>query len=94
MPYKRFVKMHIIALIEFLIGNGFKLPISFLELVTGFYQRILYRQLINSFNINYVINAGANNGGFAKNLRSIGYSDYILSFDPDPIAYAELNDMT
>jgi FkbM family methyltransferase len=84
--------MHIIAFIEFLIGKGFKLPISFLELVKGFYKRILYRELINSLNINCVIDAGANNGGFAKNLRSIGYSGYILSFEPDPIAYADLQD--
>jgi FkbM family methyltransferase len=79
-----------IGFIEFLISKGFKLPLSFSELVKGFYKRILYKQLLDSLKINCVIDAGANNGGFAKNLRSLGYSGYILSFEPDPFAYAEL----
>lgn len=76
--------------IEFLISKGFKLPLSFSELVKGFYKRILYKQLLDTLKINCVIDAGANNGGFAKQLRSLGYSDYILSFEPDPFVYAEL----
>ena len=79
-----------IRLIEFLIAKGFELPISFSELVKGFYKRILYKQMLDSLKINCVIDAGANNGGFAKNLRFLGYSGYILSFEPDPSVYAEL----
>lgn len=79
-----------IGFIKFLISKGFKLPLSFSELVKGFYKRTLYKQLLDSLKINCVIDAGANNGGFAKNLRSLGYSDYILSFEPDPFTYAEL----
>jgi FkbM family methyltransferase len=50
----------------------------------------LYVKMLDCLEINCVIDVGVNNGEFAKNLRSIGYSGYILSFELDPICYAEL----
>jgi FkbM family methyltransferase len=80
----------LINLIEFLISRGFSPPQTLLELSKGLQKRILLKKLLDSLEINCVIDVGANNGGFAKTLRSIGYSGYILSFEPDPLAYSEL----
>jgi FkbM family methyltransferase len=46
----------------------------------------LYKSLKN-FEINLVLDIGANEGQFASELRSVGYKDKIISFEPLPGAY-------
>lgn len=46
--------------------------------------------LINNYSIDLVVDVGANAGSFGRQLRSIGYSGRILSFEPLSSAYIQL----
>jgi FkbM family methyltransferase len=45
-------------------------------------------------NINYIIDVGANEGQFGKELRYYGYKDGILSFEPQRLANQKLKNFT
>jgi FkbM family methyltransferase len=47
-------------------------------------------QLFNYFNINKIFDVGANTGGYASSMRSAGYVDNIISFEPVKLAYDQL----
>jgi FkbM family methyltransferase len=47
-------------------------------------------QLFNYFNINKIFDVGANTGGYASSMRSAGYVDNIISFEPVKVAYNQL----
>ena len=47
-------------------------------------------QLFKYFNINKIFDVGANTGGYASSMRSAGYVDNIISFEPVKEAYDQL----
>lgn len=47
-------------------------------------------QLFKYFNINKIFDVGANTGGYASSIRSAGYVDNIISFEPVKEAYNQL----
>lgn len=53
-------------------------------------ERQFIRRLINRLNVDCVIDVGANVGQYARDLRLIGFGGTILSFEPDPTAFAKL----
>lgn len=48
------------------------------------------RHLINSKNVNLVLDVGANRGDFVRALRAIGYSGRAVSFEPQSRAHKDL----
>lgn len=48
------------------------------------------KKLMYSYGINIVLDVGANSGQYAQELRSIGYKERIISFEPLSSAYAQL----
>jgi FkbM family methyltransferase len=53
-------------------------------------QRQFLRNLLQRLEIDCVLDVGANVGQFGEELRLIGYSGLIISFEPDPETYAKL----
>jgi FkbM family methyltransferase len=47
-------------------------------------------QLFKYFHINKIFDVGANTGGYASSMRSAGYNDNIISFEPVKVAYDQL----
>lgn len=43
---------------------------------------VTYKRILSKFNIQHIIDAGANEGQFALGMRKLGYSEYISSFEP------------
>lgn len=74
-----------------LIKTGFKPPIMQAEMVKGFCKRICLKNLLDKSKINCVLDVGANDGGFAKMLREIGYRGYIISFEPNFDEFSRLS---
>lgn len=58
--------------------------------LSGFLEWGMLREVLSDFRINCVLDVGANIGQFAKNLRRIGYRDYICSFEPTTEAFSSL----
>jgi len=53
-------------------------------------DRQLY-QLLNACDVNYVLDVGANTGGYGTRLRrNVGYLGPLLSFEPEHVAYERL----
>lgn len=50
------------------------------------------KRLLESYNINLVLDVGANIGQYGKELREIGYKGKIVSFEPQSSAYKELSE--
>jgi FkbM family methyltransferase len=75
---------------------GFKLlPIKKYRDIKNFFRDFVRRKILfHSQNIDFVFDVGANNGGYAKYLREIGYENDILSFEPLTSAYNELLSFT
>jgi FkbM family methyltransferase len=76
------------------VKMGFKiLPFKKYREIKKFYKDFERRRILfHSQKIDFVIDVGANNGGYAKYLREqIGYTDQILSFEPLTKAYNELS---
>lgn len=48
------------------------------------------KRLLAQLRINCVVDVGANRGQFARELRGIGYTDHIISFEPVTREFAEL----
>jgi FkbM family methyltransferase len=53
-------------------------------------HRALLRALLESRGINYVIDVGAHTGGYATQLRELGYGGEIVSFEPVAAAFEAL----
>lgn len=53
-------------------------------------QRRFTRRLLRELQIDCVLDVGANCGQFGRELRAIGYKGWILSFEPSPDSYAQL----
>jgi len=45
---------------------------------------------MNELNINLVLDVGANDGGYGREIRDRGYKGLIISFEPNPIAFKRL----
>jgi FkbM family methyltransferase len=54
-------------------------------------QRKFLRQMLRRLHVDCVFDVGANVGQYASELRNLGYSGTILSFEPDPACFAALS---
>ena len=75
-----------------LIAAGFKLPGKKLDMTYGFLERMYLRDALRLFNINLVFDVGANDGGFVRLLRGIGYRGRIVSFEPNRDVFSSLSE--
>lgn len=48
-------------------------------------------ELLDLHNVDVVFDIGANDGGYASELRSSGWNGRVVSFEPQPLAYARLS---
>ena len=53
-------------------------------------QRIFLKRFLTGLGIDCVFDVGANGGQYGAELRRIGYRGHIISFEPDPTAFALL----
>lgn len=60
------------------------------QLVSGYLEWTLLRDVLQTYTINCVLDVGANIGQFARNLRRVGYRGHICSFEPTEQAFAQL----
>lgn len=60
----------------------------------GFNRRIApnFVEIIRANRIDIVLDVGANDGGFGRDLRDSGYTGRIHSFEPNPVAFKRLKD--
>lgn len=60
------------------------------QLANGYLDLSLLRAILQQCEINCVLDVGANIGQYATNLRRIGYTGYICSFEPVEEAYSKM----
>ena len=53
---------------------------------------VTYRKIINRFNIDHIIDVGANEGQFAQSMRRLGFTGRISSFEPLNDVFKELSE--
>jgi FkbM family methyltransferase len=70
-----------------LISAGLNAPENPLD---RFLEFTMLKQLLAKLEIDCVLDVGANDGQFARNLRAIGYRGRIISFEPVPEVFARL----
>ena len=66
------------------------LPAIFRRLNPHWHQLAYLSKVLQSLRTDCVLDVGANAGQFALQLRSLGYTGLILSFEPDPQVFKEL----
>src|SRR5579863_10228458 len=66
------------------------LPRLSLDLAHWFRNRVLLRHILEKLSINCVLDVGANRGQFGTLLRGIGYTGWIISFEPIRASYEAL----
>ncbi len=72
-----------------LISLGLKVPDPFIDR----YNELTHlKRLLEILDINCVLDVGANRGQFAHELRAIGYTGYIISFEPILQEFAVLSE--
>ncbi len=69
------------------IASGMPIPTNALEKLL---EWKLLGETLTRLQINCVLDVGANVGQFVGNLRQIGYRGHIISFEPVPAAFAEM----
>lgn len=69
---------------------GKRLSIVPASLRANWPQRMFLKQLLGDLAIDCVLDVGANGGQYGSELRRIGYRGVIVSFEPDPRAFALL----
>jgi FkbM family methyltransferase len=74
-----------------LISTGYKFSPGQTKLIEDFLARTYLRDVLKRFNINCVLDVGAQNGSFAKHLRWIGYDGHLLCFEPNPEEFRHLS---
>ena len=59
---------------------------------SGFQRRLNpdFVDVMNEQNINLVLDVGANDGGYGREIRDRGYKGLIISFEPNPVAFKRL----
>jgi len=71
-----------------MVSRGFQLPEGQIDRVT---ELTHLKTLLRELAINCVLDVGANRGQFARELRGIGYTGHIISFEPLPHEFARLS---
>ena len=59
---------------------------------SGFQRRLTpdFLDVMNELDINLVLDVGANDGGYGREIRDRGYKGLIISFEPNPRAFKRL----
>jgi FkbM family methyltransferase len=59
---------------------------------SGFQRRLApdFMDVMNELDINLVLDVGANDGGYGREIRDRGYKGIIISFEPNPNAFKRL----
>lgn len=71
--------------------NGTKLPPALLKAMhPDWHQRAVLMRALDSLRVDCVFDVGANEGQFGQLLREVGFKGTILSFEPNPECYREL----
>jgi FkbM family methyltransferase len=72
-----------------LISSGWRVPQQ--ERLERFQELVMLKRLLESLAINCVLDVGANHGQYAQELRRIGFSGKIISFEPVRSEFALLD---
>jgi FkbM family methyltransferase len=89
-PVRRRVKMNLTKkIVLYTIRAGLEVPARPLD---RYYELQVLKRLLNLLTIDCVIDVGANRGQFAHELRAIGYTGYLISFEPVHREYVILSE--
>jgi FkbM family methyltransferase len=73
-----------------LISSGWRVPQQ--EKLDRFQELVMLKRVLDSLEINCVLDVGANRGQYALELRGIGFTGAIISFEPVRTEFAVLHD--
>ncbi len=82
------LKEKLVALSNKILSSKLLTPIAEKFLAATEKRRLL--DLFNKLGIDCVIDVGANKGQYANSLRNLGFTGLIVSFEPNPTVYREL----